>query len=81
MASGPMWRRRRAHRPVKSTSHAVRPFAMVGQYVNFLGREADYIEAQAVAAYGAAKVERLRAIKEQYDPGNRFRANHNIRPR
>ncbi len=32
------------------------------------------------AAYGAATFQRLRAIKERYDPGNFFRVNQNIGP-
>lgn len=46
-------------------------------YVNFLG-EAD--AARVRAAYGAAKHDRLRAIKRRYDPANLFRLNANILP-
>ena len=46
-------------------------------YVNFLMEEgADRIR----EAYGAAKLERLQALKRRYDPGNRFRLNQNIPP-
>ena len=31
-------------------------------------------------AYGAAKLERLQALKRRYDPANRFRLNQNIPP-
>jgi FAD/FMN-containing dehydrogenase len=45
-------------------------------YVNFMPEdEADRID----GAYGA-NMERLRHAKGQYDPGNLFRVNHNIRP-
>jgi FAD/FMN-containing dehydrogenase len=46
-------------------------------YVNFLMEEgADRIR----EAYGAAKLERLQALKRRYDPANRFRLNQNIPP-
>jgi hypothetical protein len=46
-------------------------------YVNFLMEEgAERIR----EAYGAAKLERLQAIKRRYDPANRFRLNQNIPP-
>jgi FAD/FMN-containing dehydrogenase len=46
-------------------------------YVNFLMDEgAERIR----EAYGAAKLERLQALKRRYDPANRFRLNQNIRP-
>ncbi len=48
-----------------------------GVYVNFLGDEgADRVR----DAYGAAKYERLRALKRQFDPENLFRLNQNIEP-
>ncbi|HEX8024961.1 MAG TPA: FAD-binding oxidoreductase [Candidatus Limnocylindrales bacterium] len=65
---------------VKRSSEAVAPFAMVGQYVNFLGHEAGDARAKAVAVYGEAKVARLQEIKRRYDPENLFRINHNIPP-
>ena len=46
-------------------------------YVNFLLDEGgDRIR----QAYGAAKYERLQAVKRTYDPDNFFRLNQNIRP-
>ncbi len=46
-------------------------------YVNY---ESDVGVDQVKAAYGAAKYERLVALKNQYDPTNFFRLNQNIKP-
>jgi FAD/FMN-containing dehydrogenase len=48
-----------------------------GVYLNFVGDEGDD---RVRAAFGDG-YERLAAVKEQYDPGNLFRGNQNIRPR
>jgi FAD/FMN-containing dehydrogenase len=55
-------------------------YAMVGQYVNFLGHDETDPRSKALAAYGPAKYERLVAVKQKYDPENLFRINHNIPP-
>jgi hypothetical protein len=55
---------------------AMRPFMAPGAYVNYLEEEAD---PRARAAFGA-NYDRLAALKNQYDPSNLFRINHNIRP-
>lgn len=65
---------------IKGFSDAMRPHAMAGQYVNFLGHEDGDAHAKARAAYGPAKLERLMALKRRYDPSNLFRINHNIPP-
>ena len=54
---------------------AMQPFSTGLTYVNYLdeGRPGS-------AAYGAAKYERLVALKNKYDPTNLFRVNQNIRP-
>lgn len=46
-------------------------------YVNFLMEEG---EDRVREAYGAAKYDRLKALKRKYDPSNFFRLNQNIRP-
>ncbi len=65
---------------VKGFSDAMRPYAMAGQYVNFLGHDESDPQQKALAAYGPAKLERLVALKRRYDPENLFRINHNIPP-
>ena len=50
-------------------------FADAGVYVNNLGNEDRVRE-----AYGDRKFERLVALKDQFDPGNTFHLNANIRP-
>ena len=65
---------------VKGFSDAMRPYAMDGQYVNFLGHDEADARTKALAAYGPAKLQRLREVKRRYDPENLFRINHNIPP-
>jgi FAD/FMN-containing dehydrogenase len=55
---------------------AVEPFAS-GVYVNDLTDEG---EAGVRRAYGSAKLARLAALKDRYDPNNVFHLNHNVRP-
>lgn len=52
------------------------PFLKPGVYVNYLGNEG---EARVRAAYGV-NYERLRVVKNKYDPTNFFRLNQNIKP-
>lgn len=56
----------------------MRPHSTGGAYVNFLTEEegADRV----VEAYSAAKLEKLVAIKNKYDPTNFLRLNQNIAP-
>jgi FAD/FMN-containing dehydrogenase len=59
---------------------AVRPYAAIGEYVNFLGAgkgDADPQDA-ALAAYGETTLGRLSALKARWDPDNIFRLNCNI---
>jgi FAD/FMN-containing dehydrogenase len=61
----------------RGMASAVRPHANGGVYLNFTGDEgAERIR----AAFGDENLERLRAVKERYDPHNVFRLNHNIAP-
>ncbi len=65
---------------VKGFSTAIDRYALVGQYVNFLGHDEADARSKALAVYGPAKYERLGAVKRRYDPENLFRINHNIPP-
>jgi FAD/FMN-containing dehydrogenase len=56
---------------------AVHPFNLKGAYVNFM--DADEADNRVELSYGE-NYKRLAAIKAQYDPGNLFRVNQNIRP-
>jgi len=49
-----------------------------GAYANFL---ASATEEDVAAIYPAQTHKRLAAVKRQYDPGNLFARNHNVRPR
>ncbi len=64
----------------RSFHSSLQPSARAGEYVNFLGTEGPRADVRQLAldAYGAAKLERLVALKRQYDPTNLFRLNHNI---
>lgn len=53
---------------------AMRPFATGGAYLNFTPED------RVRDAYGAAKYQRLVALKDRYDPTNLFRLNQNIEP-
>jgi FAD/FMN-containing dehydrogenase len=55
---------------------ALQPYH-AGVYVNFLMEEG---EDRIREAYGAAKYDRLKALKREYDPENVFRLNQNISP-
>jgi FAD/FMN-containing dehydrogenase len=65
---------------VKGFSDAMRPHAIEGEYVNFLGHDDVDAHRKALTTYGPAKLARLSEVKRRYDPGNLFRINHNIPP-
>ena len=55
---------------------AVHPYSAGGAYINFMMEEGDD---RIRATYGK-NYERLVAVKKQYDPGNVFSVNQNIKP-
>ncbi len=62
---------------VRRFRHDIAPWANGGVYLNFIGDEG---AARIRQAYGEAKYERLRQVKQEYDPDNVFRGNQNIAP-
>jgi FAD/FMN-containing dehydrogenase len=56
--------------------NALHPYSAGGAYVNFMMDEG----VDRVRATYRDNYKRLAAIKAQYDPGNLFRVNQNIRP-
>jgi len=63
---------------VDDFTDAFAPVRTGGVYLNF---EPDTSEDNVRAGFGTAKLERLAALKEQWDPENLFRGNHNVAPR
>jgi Berberine and berberine like len=55
---------------------AIRPYLSGGVYVNNLGAD----EAERVSQAYGPNHGRLAAVKAVYDPANRFRHNHNVKP-
>ena len=62
---------------VRGLWQALQPFSSGNIYVNY---ESDVGVDRVQAAYGAAKYDRLVALKNTYDPTNFFRLNANIKP-
>jgi hypothetical protein len=63
---------------VRSFWDALRPYTPgIGCYINAM---TEFEEDRVRAAYGPAKYERLTKIKDEYDPGNVFHRNVNIKP-
>jgi FAD/FMN-containing dehydrogenase len=62
-----------------SVWEALRIFAAdAGSYVNFISEMGD--DERVRASYGPEKYDRLAEIKSEYDPGNLFHRNANIKP-
>jgi FAD/FMN-containing dehydrogenase len=55
---------------------AVHPFSAGGAYINFMMDEGD----ERIRATYGKNYDRLARLKKQYDPGNLFRVNQNIKP-
>ena len=62
---------------VRRATEAMEPYGTGARYVNFL---ADEGEAGVRSAYEDETLERLRGLKQRYDPTNVFRLNQNIAP-
>jgi FAD/FMN-containing dehydrogenase len=62
---------------VRDAMRIVEPDLLPGRYINELSEEGPDVTA---ASYGPAKLERLRALKREWDPANVFRLNHNVAP-
>jgi FAD/FMN-containing dehydrogenase len=64
---------------VRSVWNELTPYLDRGVYVNYLGERGLEGEDRVRAAYGP-NYERLAALKQKYDPENRFHSNQNITP-
>jgi FAD/FMN-containing dehydrogenase len=62
---------------IKALSQSMKPFATGRVYLNYIGNEG---QERIDAAFGDAKMARLRQIKKAWDPTNFFRFNQNIQP-
>jgi FAD/FMN-containing dehydrogenase len=60
----------------RSFHRALEPYAADGAYVNYLDQD----ETDRVSAAYGDRYERLRALKEEWDPDNLFRMNQNVEP-
>ncbi len=64
---------------VRNLWDALRPLA-IGTGHGYVNELVEFDEDVLRGSYGAAKYERLAGIKAEYDPGNLFRHNTNIKP-
>jgi FAD/FMN-containing dehydrogenase len=62
---------------VRDAMAIVEPHLLPGRYINELSEAGPHV---TLASYGDAKLERLRALKREWDPENVFRLNHNVAP-
>ena len=61
----------------RTFSTGLAPWTIGGGYLNYASEaSAEGLDTE----FGAERFARLRAVKRQYDPANRFRFNHNIPP-
>jgi FAD/FMN-containing dehydrogenase len=74
---GPLSEEQRLKESVAALLEGMEPWQGDRRLVNDLAPEE---AADAAAIYGPERYERLRAVKETYDPANMFRINHNIAP-
>jgi FAD/FMN-containing dehydrogenase len=63
----------------RETVRVIEPWSLGGGYANYM--QADETIERVRAAFGDPEFERLRALKERFDPGNVLRRNQNIPPR
>jgi FAD/FMN-containing dehydrogenase len=68
---------RQAKAWVKTFREEIAPFANGGVWLNFVGDEG---QDRVRAAFGEENYARLANVKREFDPGNVFRGNQNIRP-
>jgi FAD/FMN-containing dehydrogenase len=67
----------RARRWARDLRTDVKPWSSGAVYLNFIGSEG---EARVVAGFGEENYQRLARVKAEYDPGNVFHRNQNIKP-
>ncbi|MEV0068130.1 FAD-binding oxidoreductase [Amycolatopsis sp. NPDC050768] len=74
---GPLSQENQLKKSVAALLEGMRPWQSDRRLVNNLAPEEAF---DAAAIYGPERYERLAAVKSTYDPGNMFRANHNVVP-
>ncbi|WP_342592345.1 BBE domain-containing protein [Paeniglutamicibacter psychrophenolicus] len=65
---------------VRGFAKDMAPFSTGREYVNFMGLEDAGRRTSALDVYGTAKLARLVALKQRFDPEDLFRLNHNVEP-